>query len=151
MGSAANNAIYYLIVGAQIVIGLIILFSAITWGIADQTKNLKLKKWAGIFFFIFTSIFYVMRVGSISLFAGLKAGEQINIGVSLFRNTLRLIQLIFLSVIPSFFLIEAYIFKYQNLIIDHPDSKANVKKYMFFALALPVIVALVLQLMISLL
>lgn len=146
-----NSTAYYFVVGIQIFLGLVILVSSIMWGVADQAKNLKMKKWSGVIFLIFCSIFYLIRFGSISILAGLRTGQHINLGISLIKSSLRLIQLVFISIVPSFFLIESYIFKYQHLIINHPDSKAQERKYLVFAVGLPIIIALALQLMISLL
>lgn len=151
VAESVNSSAYYFVVGVQIIIGLVILISAIMWGVADQAKNLKMKKWSGVFFLIFCSIFYLIRFGAISVLAGLRTGQHISIGVSLFKSLLRLIQLVFISIVPSFFLIESYIFKYQHLIIDHHDSKAQERKYLIFAVGLPIVIALALQLMISLL
>lgn len=145
-----NDLVYYSIVGLQVIIGLFMLISASLWGISNQTKNINLKKNSGIVFIISTGIFYLVRFGSITLLAILDQSKQAVPSTNFFVDLLRLIQVIAVSITPTFFLLESYIFKYQFLFTEHIDSKQQEKKFLLFATVLPAIIVIALQLMINL-
>ena len=52
-----NHIMYYVIIVAEIIIGLAIIISGIGWVVGDQTNNVERKRKSGLAFLISVSLF----------------------------------------------------------------------------------------------
>ena len=149
--SFLNRIIYYLIVFAEIFMGLTIIVSGIFWVIGDQTQNVERKRKWGLTFVIAVSLFYLFRFGSIILMALLFSQGQIQ-GVEE-KNAvylLRILQVLILAVIPTFSIIQHYIYKYQYMIIEREESRQRQRLYFYITFGLTAGIVGLLELMIGL-
>ena len=53
-----NHIMYYVIIVAEIIIGLAIIISGIGWVVGDQTNNVERKRKSGLAFLISVSLLY---------------------------------------------------------------------------------------------
>lgn len=149
--SFLGRIIYYLIIFAEIFIGLTIIISGITWVIGDQTKNVERKRKSGFIFLVSVFVFYIFRFGSIIMFS-LLFSQGIIRGVK--ENTLiyflRMIQILILALVPTFSIIQHYLYRYQYLIIEREESRQRQRLYLYITFILPICIMGLLELMINL-
>ena len=144
-----NNIVYYLIVALFVIIGFTIIISGIIWMLNDQINNIEKKRNSGLIFLIAVLLFYALRFGSIigfSLFSNQGHGFESSTIVQM----LRAIEILVLAFMPSFAIIQAYIYNYQFLITKKPDSKQRKKFYWVAAVLGTSLILLVIELLIRL-
>ncbi|MGT2707617.1 hypothetical protein ACVRXQ_06655 [Streptococcus panodentis] len=146
-----NTVIYYLIVFAEIFLGLSIIGSGIVWVIGDQTNNVERKRKSGLIFLISVSFFYLFRFGSIAIMALLfSKGAVQGVEEKNLLYLLRIAQVLVLALVPTFSIIQHYIYRYQYLIIEREESRQRQRLYFYIAFVLTACIVGLLELMIGL-
>ncbi|MBP2620463.1 hypothetical protein DHL47_03755 [Streptococcus panodentis] len=142
---------YYLIVFAEIFLGLSIIGSGIVWVIGDQTNNVERKRKSGLIFLISVSFFYLFRFGSIAIMALLfSKGAVQGVEEKNLLYLLRIAQVLVLALVPTFSIIQHYIYRYQYLIIEREESRQRQRLYFYIAFVLTACIVGLLELMIGL-
>ena len=141
-----NHIMYYVIIVAEIIIGLAIIISGIGWVVGDQTNNVERKRKSGLAFLISVSLFYIFRFGSIAVLAllfskGSLPGMEEKSLVYLLR---------ILPLVPTFSIIQHYIYRYQYLIIEREESRQRQRLYFYVAFAMTAGIVGLLEIMIGL-
>ncbi|KXT83157.1 hypothetical protein STRDD11_01665 [Streptococcus sp. DD11] len=146
-----NTVIYYLIVFAEIFLGLSIIGSGIIWVIGDQTNNVERKRKSGLIFLVSVSFFYLFRFGSIAIMALLfSKGAVQGVEEKNLLYLLRIAQVLVLALVPTFSIIQHYIYRYQYLIIEREESRQRQRLYFYIAFVLTACIVGLLELMIGL-
>lgn len=144
--------IRYLIILIYSVIAFIVIISGILWLIFDQNRNAKRKSAAGLFLSLGILSFYILRFGSLFVLSILNSNGNNITGINdlSISNFLRLLQLAIISFVPTFTIIQSYIFKYKFLITKDPDSKVANSKWLVRTISMTFAGLVVLQLLILL-
>ena len=146
-----NHIMYYVIIVAEIIIGLAIIISGIGWVVGDQTNNVDRKRKSGLAFLISVSLFYIFRFGSIAVLALLfSKGSLPGMEEKSLVYLLRILQVLILALVPTFSIIQHYIYRYQYLIIEREESRQRQRLYFYVAFAMTAGIVGLLEIMIGL-
>lgn len=146
-----KNIISWVIIILYVVLGLLFIGGVVWWTLSDQANNIKAKQKSSILVAIVVGVFYLLRFGSISILSTL-SGQSLdmdNFGNG-FVAFLRLIQVFIIGILPTFIIMQSYIFEYQYMITERIESKQKRNVYLIYSISITAGLLLLLEMLIRL-
>lgn len=117
-----NNIVHGITLGFMFILVIAIVVLALSYYFTDGNRNIKKKQTYLKLLIIFAIVLYIVRFGTIFTLSLIYKASDANITTELFKNILRFIQLMVIAILPTYSLIQSYIFEYQTIIKDNDVS-----------------------------
>lgn len=146
-----NNIIHGIALGVMFVLVIVIVLFAVLYYFTDGNRNIKKKKNYLKILAISAVALYIIRFGTIFILSIIYKSSATSVNANLFTDILQFIQLLVIAILPTYSLIQSYIFEYQTVIKDDDvDSKDKAKKWRNRGLISTVALIFALQVVINL-